>query len=319
LDSSDVSAAAQMQKTRSIETPPQGQIVKQTETKSGKLAAPQRPIEPSGQITEKQLTARAEVAARTSVTGEKAIAKEEPAKQKAVAPKSPIKLFIEKWRRSWEKGDVQTYINCYHSGFTGRGMDIQAWEKYKKDLFNRTPKRVVQISDIEIKLDGAIATVTFKQQYKTKNYEGYGLKTLQLANHQGDWSILEESYESLPDDVMPAEVAIQSFVEKWRRAWEEGNLKTYIDCYHSEFETEKMDFQDWKNHKRSLFARSGKKNVQIRDLQIKPIGSNAVVTFTQSYQTATHRDLGIKTLHLRYDNDRWNILKENWQPLSGQG
>jgi hypothetical protein len=198
-------------------------------------------------------------------------------------------------------------------------MDIQAWKNYKQDIFDRTPERLVEISDIEIKLDGAIATATFKQRYETKNYKGYGLKTLQLSNYKGNWSILDESYESLPPMAEPVEVVIQRFVEKWLLAWEEGNLKTYISCYHPEFETEKMDFQNWKNHKRYLFARSAKRNVQISKVQIEANGSNAVVTFTQSYQTANHRDLGTKTLHLQYANDRWTILKESWQPLSGQG
>jgi len=59
--------------------------------------------------------------------------------------------------------------------------------------------------------------------------------------------------------------------------------------------------------------------VQISDMQIQANGSSAVVTFTQSYRTANHRDLGLKTLHIHHDDDRWTILKENWQPLSGQG
>ena len=316
---SGVSHAALSQKTASIATPSQGQIVKQTETKSGEPDAPQRPSEPSGQVTEKQLTADAEVVARTSVTGEKAIAKEKATKEKAVALEASIELLVEKWRRAWEEGDIQSYIDCYHSGFTSRGMGIQAWKNYKQDIFNRTPKRVVQISDIEINLDGTIATATFKQRYETKNYKGYGLKTLRLSYYKGNWSILDESYEPLPAMTEPVEVVIQRFVERWRLAWEKGDLKTYISCYDPEFKTEKMDFEDWQNHKRYLFARSAKRNVKISNMQIEPNGSTAVVTFTQNYQTANHRDLGTKILHIRYDNDRWTILKETWQPLSGQG
>jgi len=59
--------------------------------------------------------------------------------------------------------------------------------------------------------------------------------------------------------------------------------------------------------------------VQISDMQIQANGSSAVITFTQSYQTATHQDVGLKTLHLRHHKDRWTILKENWQPIPDQG
>ena len=145
------------------------------------------------------------------------------------------------------------------------------------------------------------------------------LKTLQLANHQGNWSILDESYESLPAVAEPVDVEIQRLVENWRRSWEEGNLPTYIACYHPQFRTDELDHHGWIRYKQDLFGQSAKRTVQISDVQVQANGSSAVVTFTQSYQTANHRDLGTKILHLRYNDDRWTILKENWQPLSGQG
>ena len=80
-----------------------------------------------------------------------------------------------------------------------------------------------------------------------------------------------------------------------------------------------MDNQAWKSHKQRLFSRSAKRNVQISDMGIQINGSSAVVTFKQQYLTAKHRDVGLKTLQLRRYNDRWTILKENWQPISGQG
>jgi hypothetical protein len=80
-----------------------------------------------------------------------------------------------------------------------------------------------------------------------------------------------------------------------------------------------MDNQAWKIHKQDLFSRAARRNVQINDIEIQANGASAVVTFKQLYQAAKHRDVGIKTLHLRRHEDRWNILEENWKPLSGQG
>ena len=59
--------------------------------------------------------------------------------------------------------------------------------------------------------------------------------------------------------------------------------------------------------------------MELNDIQIQVEGSSAVVTFKQRYLTAKHQDVGLKTLHIHHDDDRWNILKETWQPLSGQG
>jgi len=71
--------------------------------------------------------------------------------------------------------------------------------------------------------------------------------------------------------------------------------------------------------KEKLFRRSARRNVQISEMQIEENGSSAVVTFKQRYLTAKHRDVGLKTLQLRRQQDRWTILKENWQPIPGQG
>jgi murein L,D-transpeptidase YafK len=140
-----------------------------------------------------------------------------------------------------------------------------------------------------------------------------------LANYQGNWSILDESYESLPAVAEPGEAAIQRFVENWRRAWEEGDLRTYTNCYHPEFKTEKMNTQEWKNYKQVLFSSSAKRRVQIDDIQIQENGSSAVVTFKQRYLTAKHSDVGLKTLRLRRHDDRWTILKETWSRMPVQG
>jgi murein L,D-transpeptidase YafK len=323
-ESSELSPARESLKTASIETTPHGQIPKQTESRPGQPVVSQphgkEEIEPAGQTAEEQPAVQTEVVASTPVAEEdKAIAEKEPATAKAEFEEAPIELFVEKWRRSWEGGDVHTYIGCYHSGFTARGMDIQAWKNYKQDIFNRTVEREVQLSDINIKLDGSIATVTFKQRYQTKNYKGHGLKTLQLANYQGNWSILDESYESLPAVAEPVDVTIQRFVENWRRAWQQGDLQTYTGCYHPDLKNEKMTIQEWKIHKRDLFSSAAKRKVQIDGIKIQANGASAVITFKQRYQAAKHQDVGLKTLHLRRHKDRWTILKENWQPLSGQG
>jgi murein L,D-transpeptidase YafK len=427
------------------ETPKEEQIQAQDGTRPGQPVAPQPPgreqIEPSSQTAEEQPTAHEGKVAYAPITEDRVVAEQESAEPQGLSAEPSIKSFVEKWRRSWEEGDVQNYIGCYHSDFRARGMNIQAWKDSKQDLFNRTPERDVQINDIKIKLDGSVASVTFKQSYQTGRYKDYGLKTLLLVNYQGNWSILDESYERLPAVVEPVEVEsgggagvlydsepayprktlarlgysiqvgafanldnavrlskalerrgldayyfvhetglykvlfgdfptkkaarkkaetvraagiidayylvspneyavakqrkrggrsylrneivgtakrfIRDFVENWRRAWEEGDLSTYTSCYHPDFKTEKMTTQEWKNYKQDLFSSSTERKVQINDIKIQATGSSAVVTFEQRYETANHRDLGLKTLHLHRDDNRWTIFKENWQPLAG--
>jgi capsular exopolysaccharide synthesis family protein len=210
MDEPDVSPAAQLQKIRSIDTPPQGQILEQKEIKPDQLVAShlkgKEDIEPSRQTAEEQPTAHEGKVAHVPITEDSIVAEQQLAEPQGSSAEPSIKIFLEKWRRSWEEGDLQVYIGCYHSDFRARGMNIQAWKDFKQDLFNRTPGRDVQINDIKIKLDGSVASVTFKQSYQAGNYKDYGLKTLLLVNYQGNWSILDESYERWPAVVEPVEV-----------------------------------------------------------------------------------------------------------------
>jgi ketosteroid isomerase-like protein len=115
------------------------------------------------------------------------------------------------------------------------------------------------------------------------------------------------------------ELAIQRLVEKWRLAWEEGDLQACIACYHPDYKRGGMDRSGWGKYLQNRFKSAAKRDIQLSDLHIQMNGSTAVVTFKQHYQTETYQDYGVKTLHLRRDRNHWTILEENWQPLSGQG
>jgi len=113
----------------------------------------------------------------------------------------------------------------------------------------------------------------------------------------------------------PQEIAIQSFVEQWRKAWEVGNIQKFMACYHRKFQSEGMNYSAWKRYKHEVFSHSGNKEIQLSDLQIDLKRSRAVVTFKQRYQSATHEDFGLKTLQLVQQKGHWAILGETWQAL----
>jgi hypothetical protein len=80
-----------------------------------------------------------------------------------------------------------------------------------------------------------------------------------------------------------------------------------------------MDRSGWGKYMQNRFESSARRDIQLRDLHIKVNGSAAVVTFKQHYQTETYQKYGLKTLHLRRDQNHWTIFGETVQPLSGQG
>jgi hypothetical protein len=122
-----------------------------------------------------------------------------------------------------------------------------------------------------------------------------------------------------PKEAEPEEVSLRRLVEKWRLAWEQGDLPGYIACYHPEFKLRGMDLEGWKRYKQKLFKREAGRNVEISNISVDLRGSSAVVSFEQTYRTARHRDYGLKTLDLRRHNGRWAIYRESWKRLPRGG
>jgi ketosteroid isomerase-like protein len=167
---------------------------------------------------------------------------------------------------------------------------------------------------------------------KVVGREGDWLK-LQLRNGSTGWiyhSLVQEvditpkppapqvATESSANSEQDA-LSIQRLVERWRQAWEEGDTAAYVACYNPDFERAGMDRSGWGKYMRYRFEGSAKWDIQLSDLHITVSGSEAVVTFKQHYQTETYQEYGLKTLHLRRDQDHWNIFKETVQPLAARG
>jgi ketosteroid isomerase-like protein len=114
-------------------------------------------------------------------------------------------------------------------------------------------------------------------------------------------------------------LSIQQLVGRWRRAWEEGDASAYIACYHPDYKRSGMDRSGWGKYMQNRFEGSTKPDIQLSDLHIKVNGSTAVVTFKQHYQTETYQKSGVKTLHLRRDQNHWTIFGETVQPLAARG
>jgi hypothetical protein len=114
-------------------------------------------------------------------------------------------------------------------------------------------------------------------------------------------------------------LSIQRLVERWRQAWEEGVTEAYVACYNPDFERAGMDRSGWGKYMRYRFEGSAKWDIQLSDLHITVSGSAAVVTFKQHYQTETYQEYGLKTLHLRRDQNHWTIFGETVQPLAARG
>ena len=250
---------------------------------------------------------------------------------------------IEGWSQAWSQKDLDRYMSYYASGFRWKNLDLRSWRQRKASLNKRYREISVQLSDVRLFRHGDAVTATAEMIYRSDRFASHGFKRLYLVQNSLEWRILGEEWRRSSRPVPPPlrvaakpakpmrvvskppkptespEQSLHRFVQKWRRAWEKGDLPVYMACYHPRFKSQNMDRSAWKQYKKGLFKQSSERVVTLKDMNVKAHGPSARIVFKQEYSTERHQDFGQKTLRLRRHRGQWTILGETWKQLPDQG
>jgi len=106
-----------------------------------------------------------------------------------------LRPFVQNWQADWEAGDIEQYIANYDSSFDDGERNFAEYKEYKSDIFTRTPKIKVDISDLRYSNIGPMEwQITFTQDYRAENYHDFGQKTLQVRGYPDNLKIYNESW-----------------------------------------------------------------------------------------------------------------------------
>ncbi|KUG21730.1 light-harvesting lhii, alpha subunit b / histone protein [hydrocarbon metagenome] len=103
-----------------------------------------------------------------------------------------VKEVVAKWLNSWRSGDMETYQSCYASDFKAKGMDLDGWIKYKKNVRKRSKDITIDIDKLKISVKDDSAMATFNQSYSSSILKDKGKKTLELKKINNQWKIYRE-------------------------------------------------------------------------------------------------------------------------------
>ena len=86
------------------------------------------------------------------------------------------------------------YLGAYDKSFDPPGRQTRAaWEKERESRIVGKSKISVQLSDLNVTVNGDKATARFRQAYSADALNVTSRKTLDLVNHNGRWAIVRES------------------------------------------------------------------------------------------------------------------------------
>lgn len=166
------------------------------------------------------------------------------------------------------------------------------------DMVTKTEEIVAKTNPPPQKPQPAIVKVTTPEEKNTSvvvKMKEPEKKTHQVANKPPVDSKNEELY---------------SFVEKWRTAWANKDLETYMNCYSPSFKSGNQNKEEWRAKKSYLNQKYKFIAVQLHNIVIKWTETGANVSFHQTYRSDQLQTSGTKTLYLVNKKNRWMIENE---------
>ncbi|MBI5327424.1 MAG: L,D-transpeptidase [Deltaproteobacteria bacterium] len=117
------------------------------------------------------------------------------------------------------------------------------------------------------------------------------------------------------EKIASARNGINLFVKNWQTSWENKDIDSYMDSYSKSFKANDMDWKSWRKYKERLNRQYKYINISLSDVKILRHNNYAVASFVQRYKNNKLTNLGIKRLYLVYEEDKWKIIGEEWNPV----
>ena len=159
------------------------------------VVATQRPAPaPAPAAAPAPTTAPAATAAAPAATPAPAPAAPDAAKQEAAKDAKEVTAAVQAWATAWAAKDMKAYLAAYGKDFDPPGrMTRAAWEKEREARIVGKSKITVQVSDLNVSVNGNKATARFRQAYSADSLNVSSRKTLDLVESNGRWLIVREA------------------------------------------------------------------------------------------------------------------------------
>ena len=113
-----------------------------------------------------------------------------------------VNYDLETWRKAWEKGDVEAYVNCYANNALQQGRrGLNIIRRQKEELWSKVKPQEVTFSGLRMTPVSNGIKVDMAQTYiDSSGKKEHGLKTLILQYEEDQWKILQEDWQKLPQN-----------------------------------------------------------------------------------------------------------------------
>jgi len=143
----------------------------------------------------------ATVAAAPAPAASRPVAAAPAAPAPAPAPAAPaaganeaIESAVQAWARAWSARNMTDYLAAYAPNFTPPGGQTRAaWESERRSRIVPRQRINVDVSELDVSVDGDRATARFRQAYTSDNLNVTSRKVLEMVRSGERWLIVRET------------------------------------------------------------------------------------------------------------------------------
>ena len=228
------------------------------------------------------------------------------------------------WAKAWS-GRSQSMFSFYNpASYSIANEPFAAFRSNKERLFQMFPWLHTIISDVRA-LPGPGYWVTwFNQYYRAPNMISEGVRRLYWQKDaKGEFRIVgmewQEQETGIASEYLETvEPDISAFIEKWRLAWETGDIAAYADAYAPDAsQGGRHGRSAIKQHKEALWRGAKPVTVEFSGIFLATDAGGIKADMQQVFKDAKgFSDRGIKTLILTPTATGWAIVSEEWSAES---
>ena len=136
------------------------------------------------------------------------------------------------------------------------------------------------------------------------------------ADSNGFQATASETDSAWKDKNIETINTVRALISDWADSWQEKNIDRYMSYYSHDFRSGGLDYSGWQDKKARLFKKSESPSLKVSDLWVVIEGNHASASFIQHYRDARYADIGEKIINLVKKNGKWQIISEEWRPIS---
>jgi len=111
-------------------------------------------------------------------------------------------------------------------------------------------------------------------------------------------------------DIEALKVKISEKTSLWKKAWEQGDYKSYVSLYSNKFSGRHANREQWLSDRKIKVTQAKKIKLTLDNVSTKVKEGIVIVRFKQHYRSRNYQDTALKQLVWRQEQGSWLISQE---------